>query len=50
MAAIKPPPIEAGGRPDYEARLRGVRKNLILLDFFVYGRDSSLFREGQPSS
>jgi hypothetical protein len=35
---IKPPALDAGGRPDYDAALRGIRKNLILLDFFVYGR------------
>ncbi len=39
VAAVKPPPLlDAGGRPDYEASLRGIRKNLILLDFFVYGK------------
>src|SRR6266568_8424183 len=38
LAAIKPPALDAGGRPDYEASLRGVKKNLILLDFFVYAR------------
>ena len=38
VAAIKPPALDAGGRPDYEAALRGLRKNLILLDCFVYGR------------
>lgn len=38
LAAIKPPQIDPGGRPDYEASIRGVRKNLILLDFFVYGQ------------
>jgi len=38
VARIKPPQLDAGGRPDYEASLRGIRKNLILLDFFVYGR------------
>jgi len=37
-ARIKPPELDAGGHPDYEASLRGMRKNLILLDFFVYGR------------
>src|SRR5262249_4988398 len=34
IAAIKPPAIDAGGQPDYAASLRGIRKNLILLDFF----------------
>lgn len=38
LAAIKPPAIDASGRPDYEAAMRGIRKNLILLDDFVYGR------------
>jgi hypothetical protein len=40
VGAIKPPALDASGRPDYEASLRGVRKNLILLDYFVYGRRS----------
>jgi len=38
LAAVKPPPLDAAGLPDYQASLRGVRKNVILLDFFVYGR------------
>jgi hypothetical protein len=38
IAAIRPPALDAGGRPDYDAALRGLRKNLILLDFFVFGR------------
>jgi hypothetical protein len=38
VAAIQPPVLDAGGRPDYEASLHGIRKNLILLDFFVYAR------------
>jgi len=38
VGAIKPPTLDASGRPDYEASLRGLRKNLILLDFFLYGR------------
>ena len=37
IAAIKAPALDAGGQPDYEASLRCVRKNLILLDCFVYG-------------
>ncbi len=32
------PALDAKSRPDYEAALRGIRKNLVLLDFFVYGR------------
>lgn len=38
LASIQPPAIDPSGRPDYEAALRGLRKNLILLDDFVYGR------------
>jgi hypothetical protein len=38
VAAIKPPELDAAGRPDYQAALRGIRKNLVLLDCFVYGR------------
>ena len=36
VAASKPPALDESGRPDYDASLRGIRKNLILLDFFVY--------------
>jgi len=38
VGAIQPPPLDPAGKPDYGAALRGVRKNLILLDCFVYGR------------
>ena len=38
VGAIQPPQIDAAGRADYNAALRGIRKNLILLDTFVYGR------------
>jgi hypothetical protein len=38
VGAIQAPPLDNAGRPDYQAALRGVRKNLILLDTFVYGR------------
>src|SRR5215468_5297016 len=38
VGAIHPPQIDAAGRADYNAALRGIRKNLILLDTFVYGR------------
>src|SRR5215831_9639550 len=37
VAAIAAPPLDTSGKPDYEASIRGVRKNLILLDIFVYG-------------
>lgn len=45
VAAIKPPALDPSGRPDYEASLRGIRKNLILLDYFVYGRRFETFFE-----
>ena len=45
VAGIKPPALEASGLPDYQASLRGVRKNLILLDCFVYGRRFEPFFE-----
>ncbi len=38
VARIKNPVTGARGAGDYEASLRGVRKNLILLDIFVYER------------
>ena len=38
LASIKPPFIDATGKPDYEASVRGIRKNLILLDYFVYSQ------------
>jgi hypothetical protein len=45
VAAIRPPVIDVSGRPDYDASLRGIRKNLILLDFFVYDRRFEPFFE-----
>jgi hypothetical protein len=45
IGAIKPPPLDSSGQPDYEASLRGIRKNLILLDIFVYGRRFEPFFE-----
>ena len=45
IAAIKAPVLDRGAQPDYEASLRGVRKNLILLDCFVYGRRFEPFFE-----
>ena len=38
VASIKPPQLDAAGKPDYDAAMRGIRKNLILLDVFVYER------------
>ncbi len=45
IAAIKAPQLDAAGKPDYDAALRGLRKNLILLDVFVYGRRFEPFFE-----
>jgi hypothetical protein len=40
IAQIQSPVTEEKGRKDYQASLRGLRKNLILLDIFVYDRRS----------
>jgi hypothetical protein len=45
VGSIRPPALDAGGKPDYDASLRGLRKNLILLDCFVYGRRFEPFFE-----
>jgi len=45
VGAIRPPVLQGGGQADYAAALRGVRKNLILLDAFVYGRRFEPFFE-----
>ena len=41
----EPKGLSADGRADYEAALRGIRKNLVLLDVFVYGRRFEPFFE-----
>jgi len=45
VAAVKAPALDPAGKPDYQASLRGIRKNLILLDCFVYGRRFEPFFE-----
>ncbi len=45
LGKIKPPALDATTRPDYDASLRGIRKNLILLDFFIYGKRFEPFFE-----
>jgi hypothetical protein len=45
LAKVTPPKIDSAGKPDYDATIRGIRKNLILLDFFVYGRRFEPFFE-----
>ena len=37
VGRITPPDVGESGKQDYQASLRGLRKNLILLDMFVYG-------------
>ena len=36
VGRIPPPDVGEAGQPDYLASLRGIRKNLVLLDMFVY--------------
>jgi hypothetical protein len=38
IARIKNPVTDGKGKGDYDASIRGLRKNLILLDLFVYDR------------
>jgi hypothetical protein len=38
VGSIKPPALDANSKPDYDATIRGIRKNLVLLDLFAYGR------------
>ena len=45
VAAIQTPVLDAARKPDYQAALRGIRKNLVLLDCFVYGRRFEPFFE-----
>ena len=45
VGKLAAPKFEAAGKPDYDATIRGIRKNLILLDFFVYGRRFEPFFE-----
>lgn len=37
VGRIAAPDVGEAGKQDYQASLRGIRKNLILLDMFVYG-------------
>ena len=50
VGRIQSPLPDEKGRADYEAALRGVRKNLVLLDVFVYQRqDEVFFRKAQEA-
>ncbi len=37
VGRISAPDVGDAGKQDYQASLRGIRKNLILLDMFIYG-------------
>lgn len=50
LAKIKSPEIDAEGQIDYTASLRGLKKDLILLDFFFYGRRFEPFFEKAQES
>ncbi len=50
VARIKSPVTGTRGAGDYEASLRGVRKNLILLDIFVYERKFEPVYQGTRKS
>lgn len=45
IAALREPAVDAAGKPDHLATLRGIRKNLILLDMFVYGLKNEAYFE-----
>lgn len=46
VAKLQPPAsLDAAGKPDYQASLRGLRKNLILLDYFVFNKRFEPFHE-----
>lgn len=45
VAKIQAPALSADGKIDYDASLRGIRKNLILLDIFFYSRQFEPFFE-----
>ena len=45
VGKLAPPRVDAAGKPDYDATIRGIRKDLILLDLFVYGRRFEPFFE-----
>jgi hypothetical protein len=49
VGKIKSPLPDEQGRADYETSVRGVRKNLILLDVFLYDRRSEPFFERTQS-
>ncbi|HOY65929.1 MAG TPA: hypothetical protein PLP29_03520 [Candidatus Ozemobacteraceae bacterium] len=49
LAGIRPPGSDADVVADFSSSLRGIRKNLILLDLFVYDRKAEPFFERTKS-
>jgi len=46
VAALAPPAgLPEAAKPDWDASLRGLRKNLILLDFFAFERRHEPFHQ-----
>ena len=45
VGLVQKPALDPNGQQDYDASLRGLRKNLVLLDFFIYDRKSEPFYE-----
>ena len=50
VARIKDPTTDEQSKPDYQASLRGIRKNLILLDMFVYELKNEPYYERSKES
>ncbi len=45
VGKIKAPQLDEKSQPDYDATIRGIRKNLILLDLFVFNQKFEAFFE-----
>ncbi|MCW8133589.1 MAG: hypothetical protein KIS92_24810 [Planctomycetota bacterium] len=51
LGNLQPPAnLDEKGKPDYEASLRGIRKNLILLDLFVFEQKAEPFYQRAQES
>ena len=50
VARIKDPTTNEASKPDYQAALRGIRKNLILLDLLIYDLRNEPFYERSKES
>ncbi|MBI3414980.1 MAG: hypothetical protein HY043_06605 [Verrucomicrobia bacterium] len=50
VGRIAAPDVGESGRQDYQASLRGIRKNLVLLDMFIYGlKDDPYYLRSQEA-